>query len=110
MAAADLALGLTALAMLALRAAGLAVAGALRADHPFVAWATAVSQATLAAFVVLAVVAPPAGAMAAVRRRGRGRRRGWRRAWPPSRRCGVGCCPRSGRGWWRWRRCGPRGG
>ena len=65
MAAADLALGLTALAMLALRAAGLAVAGALRADHPFVAWATAVSQATLAAFVVLAVVAP-AGAMAAV--------------------------------------------
>ena len=65
MAAADLALGLTALAMLALRAAGLAVAAALRADHPFVAWATAVSQATLAAFVVLAVVAP-AGAMAAV--------------------------------------------
>jgi hypothetical protein len=65
-AAADLALGLTALAMLALRAAGLAVAAALRADHPFVAWATAVSQATLAAFVVLAVVAPPAGAMAAV--------------------------------------------
>jgi hypothetical protein len=64
-AAADLALGLTVLAMLGLRAAGLAVAGALRADHPFVAWATTVSQATLAAFVVLAVVAP-AGAMAGV--------------------------------------------
>jgi hypothetical protein len=51
--------------MLLLRAAGLAVAGALRPDHPFVAWAAAVSQATLAAFVVLAVIAP-AGAMASV--------------------------------------------
>ncbi len=58
MSGADLALGLTALAMLGLRAAGLAVAGALRPDHPFIAWAAAVSQATLASFVVLAVVAP----------------------------------------------------
>ena len=55
---ADLALPLTILAMLALRAAGLLVAGALRPDHPLVAWAAAVSQATLAAFVVLAVAAP----------------------------------------------------
>jgi hypothetical protein len=54
----DLALALTALAMLGLRAAGLAVAGVLRPDHPFIAWAASVSQATLAAFVVLAVVAP----------------------------------------------------
>ncbi len=58
MSQADLALLLTAGAMLALRAAGLAVAGALRPDHPFIAWAAAVSQAVLAAFVVLAVVAP----------------------------------------------------
>ncbi len=65
MAAPDLALALTALAMLALRGAGMAVAGALRPDHPFVAWAAAVSQATLAAFVALAVVAP-AGVLAGV--------------------------------------------
>lgn len=58
MSQAELALLLTAGAMLALRAAGLAVAGALRPDHPFIAWAAAVSQAVLAAFVVLAVVAP----------------------------------------------------
>jgi hypothetical protein len=58
MSGADLALALTALAMLAVRGAGLAVAGALRPDHPFIAWAAAVSQATLAAFVALAVVAP----------------------------------------------------
>jgi hypothetical protein len=60
-----LALALSALAMLALRAAGLLVAGALRPDHPLVAWAAAVSQATLAAFVALAVAAP-GGAAAAV--------------------------------------------
>jgi hypothetical protein len=58
MSEADLALGLTVLAMLALRGAGLLVAGALRPEHPFIAWAAAVSQATLAAFVVLAVVTP----------------------------------------------------
>ncbi len=62
---ADLALVLTAAAMLLLRAAGLGVAGRLRPDHPFIAWAAAVSQATLAAFVVLAVLAP-GGAMALV--------------------------------------------
>jgi hypothetical protein len=44
--------------MLALRAAGLLVAGALRPDHPLVAWAASVSQATLSAFVTLAMVAP----------------------------------------------------
>lgn len=65
MAPADLALLLTAGAMLVLRAGGLLVAGALRPDHPLVQWATAVSQATLAAFVALAVVAP-GGALAAV--------------------------------------------
>ena len=58
MSEADLALGLTVLALLALRGAGLMVAGALRPDHPFIAWAAAVSQATLAAFVVLAVLTP----------------------------------------------------
>jgi hypothetical protein len=62
---ADVALLLTALACLALRVAGVLVAGALRPDHPFVAWASAVSQATLAAFVALAVVAP-SGALAGV--------------------------------------------
>jgi hypothetical protein len=62
---ADLALLLTALACLALRVAGVLVAGALRPDHPFVAWAGAVSQATLAAFVALAVAAP-SGALAGV--------------------------------------------
>lgn len=58
MAGADTALLLAALAMLGLRGLGLLVAGALRPDHPLIAWATAVSQATLSAFVVLAVVAP----------------------------------------------------
>jgi hypothetical protein len=62
---ADLALLLTAAAMLALRAAGLAVAGALGPRHWLVQWAAAVSQATLAAFVALAVVAP-GGALAGV--------------------------------------------
>lgn len=54
----DLALGLTVLAMLGLRGAGLLLGGALRPDHPFIAWASAVSVATLAAFVVLALVTP----------------------------------------------------
>ena len=58
MAGPDLALLLSALAMLLLRAVGLLVAGALRPEHPLVAWAASVSQATLAAFVALAVVAP----------------------------------------------------
>lgn len=51
--------------MAALRTTGLLVAGAMRADHPFIAWATAVSQATLAAFVTLAILAP-SGIVAAI--------------------------------------------
>jgi hypothetical protein len=62
---ADLALLLTAAACLGLRLAGVWLAGGLAADHPLIAWATAVAQATLAAFVALAIVAP-AGAMAEV--------------------------------------------
>jgi hypothetical protein len=54
----DLALGLTVLAMLGLRGAGLLLGGVLRPDHPVIAWAASVSVATLAAFVVLALVAP----------------------------------------------------
>lgn len=65
MAAADLALALTAAACLALRLAGVWLAGGLTAEHPAIAWATAVAQATLAAFVALAIVAP-AGALAEV--------------------------------------------
>lgn len=65
MSEADLALGLTALAMFSLRGAGLLLGGALRPDHPFIAWASAVSLATLAAFVVLAIAAP-AGLLATV--------------------------------------------
>ena len=65
MAEADLALLLAAAAMLLLRGLGLVVAGALRPDHPLIAWAAAVSQATLAAFVALAV-AVPGGAVAGV--------------------------------------------
>ena len=65
MAGPDLALLLSALAMLLLRAMGLLAAGALRPEHPLVAWAAAVSQATLAAFVALAVAAP-GGAAASV--------------------------------------------
>ena len=65
MAPADLALLLTALACLGLRLAGVWLAGGLTADHPAIAWATAVAQATLAAFVALAIVAP-AGALAEV--------------------------------------------
>jgi hypothetical protein len=62
---ADLALLLTVLAGLGLRGAGLALGGALRPDHPFIAWASAVSVATLSAFVVLAIAAP-AGLLASV--------------------------------------------
>ncbi|MBR0657433.1 AzlD domain-containing protein [Plastoroseomonas arctica] len=59
----DLALLLTGLACLVLRLAGVLLAGRLRADHPFIAWASSVAQATLAVFVVLAVLAPT-GALA----------------------------------------------
>ncbi|WP_372616758.1 hypothetical protein [Falsiroseomonas sp.] len=62
---ADLALGLTVLAMLGLRGTGMLLGGALRPDHPFIAWAAAVSLATLAAFVVLAI-ATPGGLLATV--------------------------------------------
>lgn len=65
MAEADLALALTALACLMLRVGGVLLAGALRPEHPAIAWAAAVSQATLAAFMALAVAAP-SGALAAV--------------------------------------------
>ncbi|MBB5688282.1 hypothetical protein GXW77_17745 [Roseomonas alkaliterrae] len=65
MAPADLALAATALACLALRLAGVWLAGGLSTEHPAIAWATAVAQATLAAFVTLAIVAP-AGALAEV--------------------------------------------
>ena len=58
MAAADWALLAVALACQALRGLGLALAGPLPPDHPFIRWAAAVAQATLAAFVVLAVLAP----------------------------------------------------
>ena len=58
MTGADLALLLTVLTGLALRALGLALGGAVRPDHPLIAWAAAVSVATLAAFVALAVAAP----------------------------------------------------
>jgi len=58
MSEASLALALTALAGFGLRAAGLRLGGALRPDHPVIAWAAAVSTATLAAFVVLAIAAP----------------------------------------------------
>jgi len=47
-----------ALAMLLLRAAGLALAWRLPPSHPAIAWATAVSEAALAAWVVLALVSP----------------------------------------------------
>jgi len=55
---ADLALILLILACALLRAAGLLVAGRLRADHPFVRWAASVALATLAAFIAVAIVAP----------------------------------------------------
>jgi hypothetical protein len=58
MSEAELALALTALAGLGLRVVGLLLAGALRPDHPLIAWASDVSLATLSAFVVLAVLVP----------------------------------------------------
>ena len=58
MSGADWALALTVLAGLGLRGAGLLLGGAMRPDHPVIAWASAVSVATLSAFVVLAIVAP----------------------------------------------------
>ena len=64
-AAATAALLLAAAAMLALRGGGMLLAGTLRPDHPFIRWAAAVSQAVLAAFVGLAVIAPT-GALAGV--------------------------------------------
>ena len=63
--AADIALALTALACLLLRSAGVWLAGGLGSDHPVIAWATAIAQATLAAFVMLAIIAPT-GALAEV--------------------------------------------
>ncbi len=62
---ADLALVLTALACLGLRLVGVWLAGGMSTEHPAIAWATAVAQATLAAFVTLAIIAP-AGALADV--------------------------------------------
>ena len=65
LAAADWALLAVAVACQGLRALGLLLAGPLRPDHPFIRWAASVAQATLAAFVVLAVAAP-SGALAAI--------------------------------------------
>jgi hypothetical protein len=62
---ADWALALTVLAGLLLRGSGLWLGGALRPDHPVIAWASAVSVATLACFVTLAIAAP-AGLLATV--------------------------------------------
>jgi len=55
---AEIALWLTVAIGFGLRLAGLALGGVLRADHPAIAWASAVSIATLACFVALALVAP----------------------------------------------------
>jgi len=65
MSEADLALAATIGIGLALRLLGLMLGGALRPDHGFIAWASAVSVATLACFVALAIVAP-AGLLATV--------------------------------------------
>lgn len=51
---------------LSLRLGGVLLARRLRADHPVVRWAAAVAGATIAAFVVVALVAPPASVAAAV--------------------------------------------
>ncbi|WP_426955394.1 hypothetical protein [Muricoccus radiodurans] len=48
----------TAAAMALLRGVGLALAWRLDARHPAIAWAAAVSEAALAAWVVLAMVTP----------------------------------------------------
>lgn len=63
--AAEAALLLLILAGVALRGAGLLVAGRLRTDHPFVRWAASVALATLAAFIAAAVLAP-GGALATI--------------------------------------------
>ncbi len=63
MGGAELGLLAVALASQGLRLGGMLLAGSLRPDHPFIRWAAAVAQATLAAFVVLAVAAP-SGAVA----------------------------------------------
>ncbi|MCW8086010.1 AzlD domain-containing protein [Sabulicella glaciei] len=47
----------------ALRAAGLAVAGRMGPEHPFIRWASSVAMATLAAFVASALLLP-SGALA----------------------------------------------
>lgn len=65
MSQADWALALTIGIGVALRGLGLLLGGALRPDHPGIAWASAVSVATLAAFVTLAIAAP-AGLLATV--------------------------------------------
>lgn len=65
MSAPDWSLLVVAFACQAMRALGFVLAGPLRPDHPFIRWAASVAQATLAAFVVLAVMAPT-GALAAV--------------------------------------------
>ena len=65
MEAADIALALTAIACLLLRSTGVWLAGGFGGDHPVIAWATAIAQATLAAFVTLAITAPT-GALANV--------------------------------------------
>ncbi len=62
---AAMALGATALLGLGLRVAGLAIGDRLPPGHPFMAWAGAVSLASVAAFVVLAMLAP-GGALATV--------------------------------------------
>lgn len=56
-------LALLVLACAALRGAGLALAGRMGPDHPFIQWAAAVALATLAAFVATALAAPT-GALA----------------------------------------------
>lgn len=49
---------LAAAAGLSMRIAGVLMARRMRPDHPFVAWAGALAGATLAAFVVIALVSP----------------------------------------------------
>ncbi|HEY8613995.1 MAG TPA: hypothetical protein VIL69_22265 [Roseomonas sp.] len=46
------------LAMLLLRGIGMALAWRLPPSHPAIAWATAVSEAALSAWVVLALISP----------------------------------------------------
>ncbi|TPG45502.1 hypothetical protein EAH89_26485 [Roseomonas nepalensis] len=54
-----------ALATLGLRAVGIALAWRLPASHPAIAWAAAVSEAALSAWVVLALVSPGSWPVAA---------------------------------------------